>query len=39
MESKNDIRKRPGRSPDKGDAVVIAWAFGEPALDLKLRMG
>jgi hypothetical protein len=35
IESKDDIRKRLGRSPDKGDAVVMAWAFGEPALDLK----
>lgn len=25
IESKDDIRKRLGRSPDRGDAVVLAW--------------
>lgn len=32
IESKDDIRKRIGRSPDRGDAVVMAWAEGEKAL-------
>lgn len=31
VESKEDIRKRIGRSPDRGDAVVMALAFGEMA--------
>lgn len=28
VEAKEDIRKRLGRSPDRGDAVVMAWAHG-----------
>jgi hypothetical protein len=28
IESKNDIRKRLGRSTDKADAVVMAWSHG-----------
>ena len=28
LESKEDIRKRLGRSPGKGDAVVMAWSEG-----------
>lgn len=32
IESKDDIRDRLGRSPDRGDAVVMAWAEGEKAL-------
>lgn len=28
IEAKDDIRKRLGRSPDRGDAVVMAWAYG-----------
>lgn len=32
IESKDDIRERLGRSPDRGDAVVMAWAEGEKAL-------
>src|SRR5439155_17623492 len=28
IEAKDEIRKRLGRSPDRGDAVVMAWAFG-----------
>ena len=28
IESKEQIRKRLGRSPDKADAVVMAWAYG-----------
>ncbi len=29
VESKKDIKKRLGRSPDKGDAVVYAWSAGD----------
>jgi hypothetical protein len=29
VESKEDIIKRLGRSPDRGDAVVYAWAAGD----------
>jgi hypothetical protein len=29
VESKEDIIKRLGRSPDKGDAVVYSWAAGD----------
>jgi hypothetical protein len=29
VESKEQIRKRLGRSPDKADAVVMAWAYGD----------
>jgi hypothetical protein len=32
IESKDDIKKRIGRSPDKGDAVVMAWSEGQTAL-------
>ncbi len=28
IESKEDIFKRLGRSPDRGDAVVMSWAYG-----------
>lgn len=28
VESKEDIRKRLGRSPDRGDATVTCWAYG-----------
>lgn len=28
LESKDDVKKRLGRSPDRGDAVVIAWSAG-----------
>jgi hypothetical protein len=31
LESKEDIRKRLGRSPGKGDAVVMAWSEGNKA--------
>ena len=31
IESKDDIRKRLGRSPGKSDAVVMAWSEGEKA--------
>ncbi len=32
VEPKEDIIKRIGRSPDRGDAVVMAWAEGQAAL-------
>lgn len=32
IESKEDIRKRLGRSTGKGDAVVMAWAEGNAAI-------
>ena len=32
LESKLDIRNRLGRSPDKGDAVVMCWAYGPRAV-------
>jgi hypothetical protein len=31
LESKDEIRKRLGRSPGKGDAVVMAWSEGNAA--------
>lgn len=31
-ESKDDIVRRLGRSPDRGDAVVMAWSEGQRAL-------
>ena len=31
LESKEEIRKRLGRSPGKGDAVVMAWSEGNAA--------
>jgi len=32
VEAKDDIRKRLGRSTDRGDAVVMAWAVGDKPL-------
>ena len=32
VEPKEDIIKRIGRSPDRGDAVVMSWAEGQAAL-------
>jgi len=32
VESKLDLRKRLGRSPDKGDAVVMCWSEGGKAI-------
>jgi hypothetical protein len=31
LEGKEEIRKRLGRSPGKGDAVVMAWSEGNKA--------
>lgn len=39
IESKDDLKKpeRLGRSPDKGDAIVMAWSEGERALIIAQR--
>jgi hypothetical protein len=40
IETKDDIRRRIGRSPGKGDAIVLAWSEGATAakrLDLRSR--
>jgi hypothetical protein len=36
LESKDEIRARIGRSPGKGDAVVIAWWAGSAAVKRKM---
>jgi hypothetical protein len=36
LESKDKIRARIGRSPDKGDAVVICWSEGNKAAERRL---
>lgn len=38
IESKDDIRKRLGRSTDKGDAVVMAWSEGEASVSARIRV-
>lgn len=38
IEEKTEIRKRLGRSPDKGDAVVNGWAYGEDAVTARIRV-
>lgn len=38
IEEKTEIRKRLGRSPDKGDAVVNAWAYGEDSVTARIRV-
>jgi hypothetical protein len=38
IEGKEDIRKRLGRSPDKGDAVVMAWSEGESSVSARIRV-
>jgi len=38
IESKDDIRKRLGRSTDKADAVIMAWAYGEDAVTARIRV-
>lgn len=38
IESKDDIRKRLGRSPDKGDAVTMAWSEGESSVSARIRV-
>jgi hypothetical protein len=39
IESKEELKKpeRLGRSPDKGDSIVMAWSEGERALMAKMR--
>ncbi len=39
IESKEELKKpeRLGRSPDKGDAIVMAWSEGEKALIRKMK--
>lgn len=37
IEEKADIRKRIGRSPDRGDAVVMCWSEGQALAEKKQR--
>lgn len=39
IESKEDLKKpeRLGRSPDKGDAIIMAWSEGEKAMVIQQR--
>lgn len=37
VEPKIDIKKRLGRSPDKGDAVVNAWSYGESSVAVRIK--
>lgn len=37
IEDKEEIKKRIGRSPDDGDAVVLAWATADPDLRRERR--
>lgn len=39
VESKDELRKRLGRSPGKGDAVVYALAMGEQAVKRQAKRG
>ncbi len=39
VEAKDEIRARLGRSPDRGDAVVMAWSEGEALAVKKSRTG
>lgn len=39
VESKKDIKKRLGRSPGKGDAVVMCWSEGNIAIKRQLARG
>jgi hypothetical protein len=39
IESKDDLRKRLGRSPGKGDAVVMALAMGDQAVKRQMKRG
>ena len=39
IESKKDIKKRLGRSPGKGDAVVMCWSEGDLAILKRERRG
>lgn len=35
LESKDDMKKRIGRSPDRGDAIVMAWSYGDTVANFK----
>lgn len=37
IEEKTAIKARLGRSPDKGDAVINAWSYGETAVAARIR--
>jgi len=37
IEEKVAIKARLGRSPDKGDAVVNAWGYGEDSVSARIR--
>lgn len=37
IESKDDIKKRIGRSPDRGDSVVMCWSEGQALAEKKMR--
>lgn len=37
IEEKQAIKDRLGRSPDKGDAVVMAWSEGESSVSARIR--
>ncbi|RWL14875.1 MAG: terminase [Mesorhizobium sp.] len=37
IEEKTKIKARLGRSPDKGDCVVNAWAYGESSVSARIR--
>jgi hypothetical protein len=37
IEKKEDIKKRLGRSPDKGDSALIAWYVAEPSVRQRAR--
>ncbi|MGE8943112.1 hypothetical protein ACO2I3_14460 [Leptospira interrogans] len=38
IESKDDVKARIGRSPDRGDAVVMAWSQGQSALRAQAQL-
>lgn len=37
IEPKEDIKKRLGRSPDKGDSVVNAWSYGPSSVEVRIE--
>ena len=39
VEAKEAIRKRLGRSPDRGDAAVMCWSEGEALAERRARAG
>lgn len=38
VEPKEKIKARLGRSPDRGDAVVNAWSYGEDSVSARIRV-